>query len=102
MQPLLFSEKEAVNRGQPHWVRVGTDVLYFKNRFAAGEGSTERDEDSDLATNDGTSNTFMTASFSIEFPHENDVCYLAYHFPYTYSKLLVCEKPLDNPIRSPR
>ena len=29
----------------------------------------------------------MTASFTITFPHEGDVCYLAYHYPYTYSRL---------------
>ena len=29
----------------------------------------------------------MTASFTITFPHDGDICYLAYHYPYTYSRL---------------
>lgn len=88
MQPLLFSEKEALQNNMPHWIRAGTDILYYKNRFARSKqhymGSKTRDH-----YREEDSNTFMTASFTIEFPHEKDVCYLAYHYPYTYSKLLV-------------
>ena len=35
----------------------------------------------------------MTASFTITFPHDGDICYLAYHYPYTYSRL---KANLDN------
>ncbi|KAL3092895.1 hypothetical protein niasHT_020278 [Heterodera trifolii] len=35
---------------------------------------------------DGKRN-FFTLRFTIQFPHEADVCYIAYHFPYTYSRL---------------
>ena len=38
----------------------------------------------------------MTASFTLNFPHANDVCYLAYHFPYTYTRL---RAKLDNLIQ---
>ena len=38
----------------------------------------------------------MTASFTLNFPHANDVCYLAYHFPYTYTRL---RTKLDNLIQ---
>ncbi|KAF7235562.1 Cytosolic carboxypeptidase 4, partial [Varanus komodoensis] len=29
-----------------------------------------------------------TLTFSIVFPHKEDVCYLAYHYPYTYSTMM--------------
>lgn len=32
---------------------------------------------------------YYTLTFSITFPHAGDTCYLAYHFPYTYSALMV-------------
>eukprot|EP00095_Tigriopus_kingsejongensis_P004430 maker-scaffold1899_size25246-snap-gene-0.6 protein:Tk04430 transcript:maker-scaffold1899_size25246-snap-gene-0.6-mRNA-1 annotation:"cytosolic carboxypeptidase 1" len=73
MQPLMFSEQEFLQKNTG-WSRVGSDVIYFKNQFSRslGQGS-----------------NYMTASFKVTFPHSSqDVCYLAYHFPYTYSRLL--------------
>lgn len=32
---------------------------------------------------------YYTLTFSIKFPHKDDVCYLAYHYPYTYSTMMV-------------
>lgn len=32
---------------------------------------------------------FSTLSFCLKFKHRNDVVYVAYHFPYSYSTLLV-------------
>ena len=72
MQPLLFSVRVAKERGRPFWKRVGSDILYFKNHFSRG-----------------TSSHHHTLSFTVEFQHSRDVCYLAYHFPYTYTRLLV-------------
>ena len=73
MQPLMFSVKEAVS-GRPFWTRVGKDIIYFKNHFAKSikEGDNH-----------------LTASFAFKFPHDNDICYFAYHFPYTYTTLMV-------------
>lgn len=39
--------------------------------------------------------TFYTLTFTISFKHNEDVCYLAYHYPYTYSALKVL--PLLSP-----
>nr|CAD2176105.1 unnamed protein product [Meloidogyne enterolobii] len=30
---------------------------------------------------------FSSLRFTLCFPHDEDVCYIAYHFPYTYTKL---------------
>ncbi|KAG7273212.1 hypothetical protein CRUP_018016, partial [Coryphaenoides rupestris] len=43
--------------------------------------------------------TFYTLTFTVTFKHNEDVCYLAYHYPYTYSALQahlqVLERSLD-------
>ena len=33
--------------------------------------------------------SYFTTTFTIKFEHSYDVCYLAYHYPYTYSSLQV-------------
>ncbi|CAH0382659.1 unnamed protein product [Bemisia tabaci] len=72
MKPLLFSVKEAT-LGRPGWRRIGTDICYYRNSYRF---SNKRKK------------TYFTATFSFKFPHALDVCYFAYHFPYTYSLLL--------------
>lgn len=34
------------------------------------------------------SRNYFTATFSLQFQHRGDVCYIAYHYPYTHSRLL--------------
>lgn len=71
MKPILFSVTEA-QLGRPGWVRTGADICYYRNcyqRPAKGKN-------------------YLTTSFTVTFPHAYDVCYLAYHFPYTYSLLM--------------
>ena len=80
MQPVMFSVKEAM-AGRPYWKRIGSDICYYKNNFSKS-----------VAACDDEPN-FMTASFTVTFPHDGDICYFAYHYPYTYSKLLVSITP---------
>ncbi|XP_054632714.1 cytosolic carboxypeptidase 4 isoform X3 [Dunckerocampus dactyliophorus] len=72
MQPVLYSVRDALN-GQPHWLRSGTEICYFRNHFCPARGSQKT--------------TFYTLTFTITFKYNEDVCYLAYHYPYTYSAL---------------
>ncbi len=72
MQPLLFSVKESVINGRPYWRRCGRDIIYFKNHYTS---SSKRN--------------YQTVSFAVVFPHTADVCYLAFHFPYTFTRLKV-------------
>ncbi|MEE6503713.1 hypothetical protein FKM82_004911 [Ascaphus truei] len=75
MQPVMYSMKEALN-GKACWVRAGHDICYYKNFFcfrASGEKKRRQ---------------YYTLSFTISFPHSDDVCYMAYHYPYTYSALM--------------
>ncbi|XP_049430356.1 cytosolic carboxypeptidase 4 isoform X2 [Epinephelus fuscoguttatus] len=72
MQPVLYSVKEALE-GRPHWVRTGTEICYYRNNFCPAQCKRRT--------------TFYTLTFTITFEHNEDVCYLAYHYPYTYSAL---------------
>lgn len=36
----------------------------------------------------GNSRNFFTATFTMQFKHHGDICYLAYHYPYSHSRLL--------------
>uniref|UniRef100_A0A7N9ATV3 tubulin-glutamate carboxypeptidase n=1 Tax=Mastacembelus armatus TaxID=205130 RepID=A0A7N9ATV3_9TELE len=84
MQPVLYSVREALE-GRPHWVRTGTEICYFRNHFCPVQGRRRT--------------TFYTLTFTINFKHNEDVCYLAYHYPYTYSALKahlnILEKSVD-------
>ncbi|XP_048488999.1 cytosolic carboxypeptidase 1 isoform X3 [Plutella xylostella] len=74
MKPVMFSVTEAV-LGRPGWVRAGSDICYYRNAYhppAQRHGS----------------KCYLTATFDIAFPHSSDVVYLAYHFPYTYSRMM--------------
>jgi hypothetical protein len=69
MRPLLWSQLdyEARNRG---WVRAGSHISYSQNGTKRKNGS-----------------NYFTLSFQIEFPHDNDSCFLAMCYPYTYTDL---------------
>ncbi|XP_078049658.1 cytosolic carboxypeptidase 1 isoform X2 [Augochlora pura] len=72
MKPILFSVAEA-ELGRPGWVRTGADICYYRNYYQRP----------------AKGRNYFTISFSVTFQHEKDICYLAYHFPYTYTQLMV-------------
>jgi len=78
MQPVMYSVQAAVN-GEPYWARAGTDVCYFKNHLSR----------SSQVTGGVRGKLYFTTTFTIVFPHSYDVCYIAYHYPYTYTSLQV-------------
>jgi hypothetical protein len=59
MQPVMFSVKEAM-AGRPYWKRIGSDICYYKNNYSK---SVHCDDEPN----------FMTASFTVTFPHEGDI-----------------------------
>ncbi|NWX22263.1 CBPC4 carboxypeptidase, partial [Aegotheles bennettii] len=75
MQLVMYSVKEAL-QGRPRWLRAGHDICYYKNHYSAAAGGDMRGK------------CYYTLTFSIKFPHKDDVCYLAYHYPYTYSTMM--------------
>ncbi|XP_076010306.1 cytosolic carboxypeptidase 1 isoform X2 [Genypterus blacodes] len=76
MQVLMYSVQEAIS-GRPCWVRTGTDICYYKNHFAR----------STIAAGGQKGKSYYTLTFSTSFTNKDDVCYFAYHYPYTYSTL---------------
>ncbi|XP_033749645.1 LOW QUALITY PROTEIN: cytosolic carboxypeptidase 1-like [Pecten maximus] len=89
MKPVMFSVSEALD-GKPYWSRVGTDICYYRNHFTR----------SAQATGGVKGKTYYTTTFTVKFKHNKDVCYLAYHYPYTYTTLQthlnVWERIVDN------
>lgn len=75
MKPLFFSVYNAVN-DQAGWTRYGSDICYYRNTYMN-------------QTAGGKIRPYQTTSFNITFPNARDVCYLAYHYPYPYSRMLV-------------
>ena len=84
MQPLFYSVREATE-GRPGWVRTAFNITYYKNNFFYKEEYDGQGEE------DGRKKqkAHYTLTFSLNFPYSGDICYLAYHYPYTYSMLVV-------------
>lgn len=72
MKPVIFSVIEALE-GRVGWIRAGQDICYYRNNYYMP----------------GQTKNYFTTSFTINFPHTKDICYIAYHYPYTYSQLIV-------------
>ncbi|RXG59360.1 Cytosolic carboxypeptidase 1 [Armadillidium vulgare] len=81
MKPVIFSAKDSL-LGRTAWVRTGYDICYHKNHFARIPKNSENSK-----FRKGTGKSYYTVSMTIKFPHSNDVVYLAYHYPYTFTKL---------------
>ncbi|XP_075455093.1 cytosolic carboxypeptidase 1 isoform X1 [Ascaphus truei] len=85
MQPLMYSVQEALV-SRAWWLRVGLDICYYKNHFSR----------SSIATGGQKGKSYYTFTFTVTFPHKNDVCYFAYHYPYTYSTLKMHLQKLES------
>ncbi|KAG8575224.1 hypothetical protein GDO81_009480, partial [Engystomops pustulosus] len=79
MQPVMYSVKEAL-QGKTYWMRTGSNICYYKNLFCYRASGAKRRR------------RYYTLTFTVKFPHYDDVCYLAYHYPYTYSALMVSSR----------
>ncbi|XP_066445491.1 cytosolic carboxypeptidase 4 [Eleutherodactylus coqui] len=75
MQPVIYSVKEAL-KGRTYWMRTGSNICYYKNLFCYRASDAKKRR------------RYYTLTFTVKFQHYDDVCYLAYHYPYTYSALL--------------
>ncbi|KAI4874961.1 hypothetical protein NFI96_032975, partial [Prochilodus magdalenae] len=68
MRPLVYSELAAWLKGEG-WRRVGSNIRYYRNHIEK-EGK-----------------ALYSLTWTLQFPYENDTCYLAHCYPYTYSDL---------------
>ncbi|XP_069077704.1 cytosolic carboxypeptidase 2 isoform X1 [Pleurodeles waltl] len=82
MKPLLYSQTDAQTRGVG-WRREGGDIRYYKNPSAA----------------DGPSLYCLT--WTCQFPNDDDTCYFAHCYPYTYSDLQhYLQRVANDPVQS--
>ncbi|KAK5639103.1 hypothetical protein RI129_011595 [Pyrocoelia pectoralis] len=79
MQPLMFSVKDYAMQGNG-WRRSGENIVYYGNNY----------------TDIGCAKQYRTLSFCTTFKYSNDIIYLAYHYPYTYTRLLTLISSLTN------
>jgi len=61
--------KEAI-QGNPSWKRSGKNIVYTKNCYKNRIGKQH-----------------YTVTFELEFNHSGDTCFIAYHYPYSYTRL---------------
>uniref|UniRef100_A0A914XTX5 Cytosolic carboxypeptidase 1 n=1 Tax=Plectus sambesii TaxID=2011161 RepID=A0A914XTX5_9BILA len=78
MQPVMFSTSEAA-QARPGWVRAGHSVCYYRNLYTEHQSGKKKSA--------GETRSYFSVRFTITFRHKADVCYLAYHYPYTYTYL---------------
>ncbi|XP_050730928.1 cytosolic carboxypeptidase 1-like isoform X2 [Eriocheir sinensis] len=82
MKPVMFSVQEA-SEGRAMWVRTGYDICYHKNHFSR----IPKSHDTTRSKRQAANACYYTATFTVVFPHSHDICYIAYHYPYTYTRL---------------
>ncbi|KAM6417671.1 cytosolic carboxypeptidase 3 [Pluvialis apricaria] len=68
LRPLLYSEADA-KKHKVGWQRTGNEIKYYKNN--AGQGGRQ----------------YFSLTWTFQFPHDQDTCYFAHCYPYTYSNL---------------
>ncbi|PAV77532.1 hypothetical protein WR25_02557 [Diploscapter pachys] len=79
MQPVMYSVKEMLS-GRPGWQRVGDNVCYYRNLYTTKD-------DCDANGEETKKKYFYSIRFNVTFRYKGDICYFAYHYPYTYSYL---------------
>ncbi|XP_005870906.1 PREDICTED: cytosolic carboxypeptidase 2 isoform X1 [Myotis brandtii] len=68
MKPLMYSQLDA-NTYNIGWRREGNEIKYYKNNTDNGQQS------------------FYCLTWTIQFPHDQDTCFFAHFYPYTYTDL---------------
>ncbi|XP_038309967.1 cytosolic carboxypeptidase 2 isoform X3 [Canis lupus familiaris] len=82
MKPLMYSELDA-NTHNIGWRREGNEIRYYKNN-----------------TDDGQQ-PFYCLTWTIQFPHDQDTCFFAHFYPYTYTDLqCYLLSVANNPVQS--
>uniref|UniRef100_A0A8C9IQ46 Cytosolic carboxypeptidase 2 n=1 Tax=Piliocolobus tephrosceles TaxID=591936 RepID=A0A8C9IQ46_9PRIM len=82
MKPLLYSQMDA-NTRNIGWRREGNEIKYYKNN-----------------TDDGQQ-PFYCLTWTIQFPYDQDTCFFAHFYPYTYTDLqCYLLSVANNPIQS--
>jgi hypothetical protein len=100
MKPLVYSCKEA-EQEEKGWYRDGFNIAYYQSsrkKKPANQTNAPNTSISTVSTassvqgnlkgaNDGYGPLYYALSFELKFKHDNDTCYLAHCYPYTYTDL---------------
>ncbi|TKR93062.1 hypothetical protein L596_007594 [Steinernema carpocapsae] len=101
MQPVIFSTAN-FNKDRFGWKRRGTSVCYYRNRYYTDtlyytDEQLETPETENAENSEGPAappalkekklGQCFTLRFQMSFEDDGDVVYIAYHYPYTYTKL---------------
>jgi hypothetical protein len=70
LRPLLWSQKDSKSTQKLGWRRAGFNTRYFENGVRKKNGGRN-----------------FTLAFEIQFPHDDDICFIAMCYPFTYSDL---------------
>lgn len=74
MKPLMYSEQQ-VQKEKIGWHRVGENICYYKNQYTTNSKLHNKPKH------------YHTLTFLISFLYDNDVCYFAPSYPYSFSTL---------------
>ncbi|KAA3680413.1 uncharacterized protein DEA37_0007295 [Paragonimus westermani] len=74
MKILFFSEKETASKGSG-WYRTGENIIYSRTSIC----TSHRTAQSDIP--------LYQLKWEMTFPHADDLCYMAYCYPYSYTEL---------------
>ncbi|XP_047546583.1 cytosolic carboxypeptidase 2 isoform X5 [Lutra lutra] len=82
MKPLMYSQLDA-DTHNIGWRREGKEIRYFKNNTEDGQ------------------QPFYCLTWTIQFPHDQDTCFFAHFYPYTYTDLqCYLLSVANNPVQS--
>lgn len=88
MQPVVLSERLYRTLGVG-WCRAGREISYQHNHTLlspAGAGAAERGAEALQQSQGGLLGAYYSLSFTLTFPFTNDVVYIAYSYPYTFTQ----------------
>ncbi|XP_071100297.1 cytosolic carboxypeptidase 2-like isoform X3 [Haliotis cracherodii] len=72
MKPLMYSEKDALQR-KVGWVRSGMDIKYYRNNLRYDTSRGDR--------------PFYSQTWVVQMNHNHDTVYFSHCYPYTYTDL---------------
>ncbi|XP_040351087.1 cytosolic carboxypeptidase 2 isoform X3 [Herpailurus yagouaroundi] len=82
MKPLMYSQLDAKTHNIG-WRREGNEIRYYKNNRDDGQRA------------------FYCLTWTIQFPHDQDTCFFAHFYPYTYTDLqCYLLSVANNPVQS--
>uniref|UniRef100_A0A673U3J7 Cytosolic carboxypeptidase 2 n=1 Tax=Suricata suricatta TaxID=37032 RepID=A0A673U3J7_SURSU len=82
MKPLMYSQLDAKTHNIG-WRREGNEIRYFKNNRDDGQPP------------------FYCLTWTVRFPHDQDTCFFAHFYPYTYTDLqCYLVSVANNPVQS--